>query len=81
VLIDFDDSTFDQAANADGRGSALPRDDSGQGLRTRERRELWTAPDRRWSGRSGIIYVRSASSGTAASIAASHSSGCACLTD
>ncbi len=41
VLVDFEHSIFDRASYTDGRGSVLPRDDTGQGLRTRMRRALF----------------------------------------
>lgn len=38
VLVDFERSIFQQAAYEDGRGSVVPRDDSGRGWRVRLRR-------------------------------------------
>ncbi|MGC9269484.1 class I SAM-dependent methyltransferase [Acidiphilium sp.] len=40
VLVDFETSIFERAAYVDCSGSVLPRDDSGQGLRTRLRRAV-----------------------------------------
>jgi SAM-dependent methyltransferase len=60
VLIDFEESVFEPSAFQDGRGSVLPRDDSGRGFRTRFR--AFIAGSNPVAERNAVAFVKHAKS-------------------